>query len=429
MIDINKIYVWTIITGLLLLIPAIKFITFLDELTVVLFIGIALIDSLLNHCWKKYKLLWIVTAVIGLYAFYSIFFLSNNTTPYILMDWLIEVKPFVPFAVFLSAGIIFTPLEKRIIGNICLINGIITSFLLFAGLSLGNYVFLATTVHITYCGHIIFISALFYLYCKILPDGTIDRNTLWIVLAFLTIGLLCGRSKYFATFVCTLFFLLIYKPGFLRHFTAKHIIIICVLMCIIGIVTWQKFNYYFIVGNNTDGAFDPTVLQSFARPLLYITGYMIMLDYFPFGSGLASFASYPSSANYSDIYYQYGLNNIWGLSPTMPDFICDAYYPSLAQFGIVGLILFIWFWVHAYSYIRVMIRNYDPILKYPIIISILCTIFILVECTSGNTFTFSTGNFVMMLLGLAASHGYALKSAKSTGYINEKELKPTEYKI
>ena len=90
---------------------------------------------------------------------------------------------------------------------------------------------------------------------------------------------------------------------------------------------------------------------------MYLHGFTILFDYFPFGSGLASFASFPSAENYSSLYYEYGLNNIGGLSPDMPDFICDAFYPTLAQFGIIGVILFITFWVYTYRFLRMMIRK------------------------------------------------------------------------
>lgn len=37
------------------------------------------------------------------------------------------------------------------------------------------------------------------------------------------------------------------------------------------------------------------------------------------------------------------MNEVWGLSEG-GGFICDAYYPTLAQFGIVGVFFFCWFW-------------------------------------------------------------------------------------
>lgn len=63
-------------------------------------------------------------------------------------------------------------------------------------------------------------------------------------------------------------------------------------------------------------------------------------DYFPFGCGLGSFGTFASAEYYSPIYEMYGLNHIWGLSKNMPIFICDAFYPELAQFGIIGAILY-----------------------------------------------------------------------------------------
>lgn len=431
MLDANKIYVWTIIIGLLLIIPGIQFFTVLDELCVLIFFSTALLDSIVNHCWKKYRLLWIVIGIIGAYAVYSIIFLSNNSAPYILMDWLIEVKPFVPFATLLGAGIQFSSVEKSIIKKICIINCTIISLLLIGYAAFfGAYIIKITVFHVAYCGHIIFISVLFYLYCKLDKDGNLDRTSLWTVILFLTLGLLCGRSKYFAVFVCTIPFLLYYKPRFTKHLTTKHLIVLGIIFCLILAVTWQKFSYYFISGSEGMDKFNPHELESFARPVLYITGYLILFDYFPFGPGLASFASYPSQANYSNVYYEYGINNVWGLSPAMPEFICDAYYPSLAQVGIVGLILFIWFWVYAYSFIRVMIRNFLPEFRYNIIIGSLCIIFILVESTTGTTFTFATGALIMSLLGIVSSPGYELK--KSLAITSQKyssEIKLTEYKI
>lgn len=45
----------------------------------------------------------------------------------------------------------------------------------------------------------------------------------------------------------------------------------------------------------------------------------------------------------SPLYYKYNLNGIWGLDEG-GGFICDAYYPTLAQFGIIGVFFFCWFW-------------------------------------------------------------------------------------
>jgi len=88
-----------------------------------------------------------------------------------------------------------------------------------------------------------------------------------------------------------------------------------------------------------------------SRPAMLFTSGQIFYDYFPFGCGLGSFGTFASAEYYSPIYEMYGLNHIWGLSKNMPIFICDAFYPELAQFGIIGAILY-FFLVYNYPEIN-----------------------------------------------------------------------------
>src|SRR5690606_5958180 len=81
-----------------------------------------------------------------------------------------------------------------------------------------------------------------------------------------------------------------------------------------------------------------------ARPVLYITSVEILQDYFPFGSGFGSFATHASRVVYSPIYEAYEISGVWGLSEEFSSFIADTHFPSLAQFGVVGVVLFILFW-------------------------------------------------------------------------------------
>lgn len=80
-----------------------------------------------------------------------------------------------------------------------------------------------------------------------------------------------------------------------------------------------------------------------ARDVLYITGFKIATSYFPFGAGLGTFGSYISKVYYSSLYYKYGLNRIWGLSPKTGQFISDTFWPHImAELGFVGCILYLW---------------------------------------------------------------------------------------
>jgi hypothetical protein len=88
----------------------------------------------------------------------------------------------------------------------------------------------------------------------------------------------------------------------------------------------------------TEYANDP---YSTARFALHYASVLIAVDHFPLGTGLASFASHASRVYYSDVYYQYGLASVWGLTPEFPEFITDTFWPMiLGEGGIAGLVAY-----------------------------------------------------------------------------------------
>jgi hypothetical protein len=93
----------------------------------------------------------------------------------------------------------------------------------------------------------------------------------------------------------------------------------------------------------TEYATDP---YSTARFALHRTSMLIAMDHFPFGTGLASFASHASRLYYSDVYFQYGLATIWGLSPQYPEYITDTFWPMvLGEGGIATLVAYAGFFL------------------------------------------------------------------------------------
>lgn len=403
MIKADRICVYIFIFGLLFLIPSIWYVKFIDELCVLLFGLLAILDCVVNGNWKKYKLMWIGMAVMSFYAVYSIVAFNYNTIPYILMDWIIELKPYIPFFVMLGISPKLTALDKTLIRKICLVNATIAALSFLGGYELVRLV----VFHVSYAGIVIFLSAIFYIFASIDEFGKVDKRTLIMWTCYMIAGLACTRSKYYGHFVLFLFFMYIYKPGMLRHFSLGGVLVVFMVLAAVLAVGWNKFSYYYLTGGSDK--FDPTVVESFARPVLFATGGLIFMDHFPFGSGLASFATYPSQISYSGIYAEYGIDTVFGLSPQRPDFICDAFFPSLAQFGVVGLILFIWFWVYVYSYLRSLVRYGGEAIKYEFGIGSLIICFILIESTSGNSFTQSVGMVAMCLLGIICSKGRDLK--------------------
>lgn len=134
---------------------------------------------------------------------------------------------------------------------------------------------------------------------------------------------------------------------------------------------------------------------------MMITAFQILFDYFPFGSGFASFATFASGTYYSKTYAEYGIDHLYGISKEWPSFITDAYYPELAQFGIVGVSLYISFWITIMHQSRPLLQKgyYKEF-----IIAVLICIFFAIEGIADATFVHNRGLFILMLLGLIIPH-------------------------
>lgn len=91
------------------------------------------------------------------------------------------------------------------------------------------------------------------------------------------------------------------------------------------------------IGSSGHGA--TNVQETPARVAMYQASLLVARDHLPLGVGLGRFGSWMSRTNYSDVYYQYGLDKIYGLSPQFPTFITDTFWPQvLGELGVLGLI-------------------------------------------------------------------------------------------
>lgn len=77
------------------------------------------------------------------------------------------------------------------------------------------------------------------------------------------------------------------------------------------------------------------------RTVLHVVGIKILMDFFPLGSGLGTFASHLSGKYYSNVYDMYGISNVIGMKREKYNFISDVFWPYIyGQFGIFGLLLY-----------------------------------------------------------------------------------------
>lgn len=407
MLRIDRICIYLFIFTLAMLIPGAKYVGWAGSLATLLFAGIAIFDCLVNRHWRRYRLLWIIMAIMTAYAVYSLFLPYNNIRA-IASDWIIQQKPFLPFVVMLAVRPSITGADRVAIKIISIVNVVLTLVVW----SLGIKAVEAVMQHISYVGLTIFTSALAFYLAAINPEGRVDRRDLIATVVMVLTGLVCGRSKYFGSAVFAVFMMVFYTPDMLRRYGKRAIAMFGLMVVLVAIVGWQKFEFYFIGGEGME--MDTGRLATIARPMMYYTGALILLDHLPFGSGLASFATFPSAKSYSTLYYDYSLDKVWGLGPSMPEFITDAFYPSLAQFGVVGIALFIWFWIYVARMLRALIRSGAPGSEALFTLGWIIIMFLMIENIANTTIVQGSGLCSMIMLGLACSKSPVVIHEKSS---------------
>lgn len=407
MLNIHRAYFYVFLISVLGLFLAPHLLTFIDEACLAAFAAIAVLDMSFNHCFRKYRLMFVLLGVLALYLVYSLSTSRYNTPTAQVNDFILQCKPLVAFAVSYAIAPQFTANERWVLKKLC----IFLSFLAFAVIVTGTYD--VTVFHIYYGGLVCVGGSLVYLlmsYDENNPKAYSKTDLIWTSVILL-LGLICTRSKYYSFAVLAFYMLFVYRPGTVNFKSLRNIVIGTLTFALVILVAWKKIEYYFIVGNGD--TFDPDVMETYARPVLFGGMILVLADHFFLGSGLASYATYSSGANvnYSQLYYEYSIDKIWGLSPTNSDFIADTFYPELAQFGIIGVILFLAFCWWIWRKFRIVIRTHH----YQLFgIGVTAIAFLAIDATAGCTVIQAPGELLMAVMGIVASKakGVTKKEAK-----------------
>lgn len=412
MIRLDRIAVYIFMALYVLLIPSthVPLVKYADEISYLLLAVIGILDCIINRRWRSYRLFWVIMLVMAFYGVYSMLFLRYNTPIAILSDAIVEMKPYMSFAVLLALAPRFSKSDKQVLRIISVASVVICFLSAFGGHELIGLIH----SHPAFLGLTVFFSSMVFLFVNINEDGTIEKRKLYGVVLMILCGLVCTRSKYYGECVLALFFLFVWTPGLLKGFNLKHYVSIAVVLALVLAVSWQKIDYYFISGTGDATRFDPSAVESYARPVLYFTGGLILLDHIPLGTGLASFATNASISPYSGVYHEYGIDKVYGLSEAMSGFICDAYYPSLAQFGFVGLILFISFFIYICRLLKRLLNRNTNRYRYYYVVGSLLVCYVLIECIAGTSFSQAPGVMAMMLLGIICSREFEQERKNST---------------
>lgn len=336
------------------------------------------------------------TTEISIYILLMVFYLAYSllievTTPRgVLLDILQQVRPYAVFYLTWMMAPEFTNKQKRRIKLVMLLSffGYLIIFLIkpslvtpYGGESSAQLGQIALCCAMVY-----------YLFSK---QTKRNRN---IAILIMLLGLISGKSKYFGE--CVVFIaLVVFVKSKINYTSVATLLKVAALGAVVIFFTWTKFNAYYVEGFQDDA-------QEMARPLTYETGMKIMFkDYIPFGSGLGSFGTSAAAKEYSPLYYKYQLYNVWGLNPENPMFLADAFYPTLAEYGIVGLFFFLWFWkrrlweankIHNLIYYRM---------------ALMCILALALESTADSSYLSGKGMGYFMILALCLNSA----GVKNTG--------------
>lgn len=355
-----------------------------DEILTVILLIYALVKR--RH-WVKSKQ---VTKEISIYIFLMAFYLAYSliiqlTTPRaVFLDILQQVRPYAVFYLTWMLAPEFTNKQKK-----CIVLVMLLSFLgyLFAFIFKPSLVTPFGGEESAPLGQIALCCAMvYYLFSK---QTKRNRN---IAILIMLLGLISGKSKYFGE--CVVFIaLVVFVKSKINYTSVATLLKVAALGAVVIFSTWTKFNAYYVAGFQDDA-------QEMARPLTYETGVKIMFkDYIPFGSGLGSFGTAAAAKEYSPLYYDYQLNNVWGLTPENPMFLADAFYPTLAEFGIVGLFFFLWFWKK-----RLWECNKIPNIVY-YRMALMAILALALESTADSSYLSGKGMGYFMVLALCLNSG------------------------
>ena len=135
-------------------------------------------------------------------------------------------------------------------------------------------------------------------------------------------------------------------------YTTKGIIYIVVMGYIVLLIMWlrtAKLSVSNIIALSVGGvAISSFQINTYlkdtnsARMTLLKYGNVTARDYFPLGSGFATYGSDMAAKNYSVLYTKYGFQNVFGLSRQRGAFLNDCYLGCvLGQFGYFGTVCFV----------------------------------------------------------------------------------------
>ncbi|MFT8348181.1 hypothetical protein [Clostridium saccharoperbutylacetonicum] len=221
------------------------------------------------------------------------------------------------------------------------------------------------------------VSSMVIMMCVIIADQH-KKSDLIFIIESIIILILTFRNKAFVFILAYFFEKLVLK--YFKKIKLKYIFILGIFGILITYKKIVEVASYGIIA---------------ARPALYIVGFKLASDHFPFGAGFGTFASYLSGQYYSPVYDMYSISTVIGLTRDMYDYMADTFWPYIyGQFGFVGFLLF----VATIISIFISIKRRYYLNQKNMLAAFLMFSYILIASTAEAIFTDVTGIFIFMVM-------------------------------
>ena len=347
-------YVFTLFFGVLLYnTTGLKGLDVVSSVVLVVFYAIYLIGTK-N---RNFNIGFLAIILVFLFYLNYSFYISNNTRNAIALDFLTQLRPFVTFFIVSQMAPTFTEKQRAMLKKICFYVWLF--FIPIGLLAIVNPSFLSSMMdqpsNYTAC---ITCLAIVYLYC-----GNFSVKDKLTFVFMLSIGLITIQSQFYVLFL-----------------------IIC------GLVMF--FHHADVLKNNLKTGFALTAVTCL---VIYISRAEILNYIFSAGIAGGGFASLASSGFYPQL-NEFGfipvnsfMNQEWFTRSV-------SYYPVIAQLGIIGIFLYLAFWVYIVATSIVQFKQKGDI--QPFVIILILAVFVFFENISDSFFTSNQGYFAMMFIGL-----------------------------
>lgn len=238
----------------------------------------------------------------------------------------------------------------------------------------------------------LFMALLYYSKYKIYKN---KKDKIWMIVCAI-FSLLSFRTKV----IMSLVVIILYETILNKKINLKQILIASTVL--IAVITIFKdnitntYNLYFTDSNGMS-----------ARQALNVNSIKIMQDYFPLGVGFGKFGSWYARIYYSEYYYIYNMNNIYGLRPDAPGFATDTFWPSiLGETGFLGSIVYIIMLIFIFVTLRKKYNNQtDNISKEYNLLAMLALLQTICESFGEPSFNSPPQYiFVGIIIGIALSN-------------------------